>query len=258
MISDLQEVAQKYQAGRSVISLCREYGVSWWSIHKRLKSSGCKLRTKSEQALLERKNPTKAQLDAHKNHRLTLPDEDICKRYQNGASVKSIACSYGISRGTVVTRLNDKAIQLRTASEQSYLDAAAATPSQRLARVKKAHDTIRGVARKESSLELAAQNRQKKGLSTPREQAWADALSLYGISTVPQFAIGRYNFDLAVPHKRVLIDVQNGWHKHKAGSHRERDKAKRAKAEAGGWKVFWVYDRQLFKKAFYKLVAAST
>lgn len=185
--------------------------------------------SKSSQLLNGRRSP----------RRLTLPEEEICRRYVSGETEQALAKAFNTSRRTIATRLQENGVTHRTQSETQRIRAIAQTPEQRSAQARAAHEAVRG---REHSFEekcQRAQTRQIKQLGISAHEAllcyW---LAERGFSSIPQCAIGPYNTDLAI-HPVAVEIYGGGWHS--GGRHFARVAERTRYILDQGWNLIFVW-----------------
>ena len=106
----IETICKKYQDGMNTVSLGEEYGCSSITIMKRLRDNNVRIRSLSE---------------VHKglnigNDNITyinLPIDEICRKYLGGISTADLAAEYGCSTPTIIKRLRDNDIKIRSLSE---------------------------------------------------------------------------------------------------------------------------------------------
>ena len=79
------------------------------------------------------------------------------------------------------------------------------------------------------------------------EEVFFDALKSSGIPCVPQYRFDQYKLDLAIPDKRIDIEIDGEfWHRNLDGSRVLSDLKRDTLLTARGWLVkrFWVYELQ--------------
>lgn len=178
------------------------------------------------------------------SHKINLPIDEICKRYQSGESEQSIALSFNVSRPVVWRHLKEAGIQRRTIAEVCRNTIANRTPEQHSAYAKAAHDAVRGMKRTDEEKCQRAKTRQERQFNVSANeliiQRW---LADRGFEAIPQCAVGPYNIDLAVDH--VAIEIFGGaWHGY--GKHLEGAAKRRYYLVSQGWSliIIWIDRRK--------------
>lgn len=100
-------IIQSYLSGMSILGLSKQYKCSETTIRNRLDKNGITLRTVKE---LKRKG-----FDSPRY--LTLPIDSICDEYLSGLTPKQISNKYNCTEPTIIARLKESGIKLRSASE---------------------------------------------------------------------------------------------------------------------------------------------
>jgi Mor family transcriptional regulator len=98
-----KEICDKYLVGMSSVELGKEYGCSYQTIINRLINNDIKIRSISEIRT--------------KNYQIDLPIKEICDKYITGISPRKLAEEYNCCTNTIVKRLNDNNIKIRSNSE---------------------------------------------------------------------------------------------------------------------------------------------
>ena len=91
----MEEIVSKWENGTTLKELVDEYGTSFETIRTRIK----------EWYEKKEKIKPKTKRDGGQNKK-ELPMEEIVSKWENGATQQELADEYGISRGTVITRIN--------------------------------------------------------------------------------------------------------------------------------------------------------
>lgn len=207
----------EYNEGARTVDLARRYKISVSYLMQLMRNGGVKFRPPGT------------------DKRRKLNDEKIKDDYLSGKAILALSCQYGVSRDVIAKRLSEANVKLRSQSEQSYISAAKQSPEERKARASAAHAAVRGSKKSLKSLEQAAIRRQIACKSTDKENKWWQHLADAGIVCVKQYAVGKYNIDLAVPDARLAIEVKSGWSA--SGRKGAQEEAKRLGLKALGWHV---------------------
>lgn len=132
------------------------------------------------------------------------------ERYQAGESLYQLARSLGVSRDFIGSRFKERNVELRGMSDAAKIrfdrdpshirDCSAAGGRARA-----------GGHYSEAALHQYARGRSKSTkLRGPFEDEIAVELLKRGAYATPQFALGRYNLDLAVESLGIAVEVSNG------------------------------------------------
>lgn len=211
----LKRAVPAYKEGARIADLAVQFKISKPYLYTLLQSSGIKMR------------PPGA------DQRKVLDEEAIVAEYLSGISILELATTHQVARGSILTRLRERKIKIRSASEQSYISASRQSPEERKARAAAAHAAVRGSKRSPTLATALAIRKQVAGKMTVKEKSRYDALLIAGIVTVPQFAVGKYSVDLAIPDARIAIEVKSGWSSF--GRKGEQEAAKKADLKRWGW-----------------------
>ena len=101
------------------------------------------------------------------------------------------------------------------------------------------------------------QRQHRKGLESPLEKKVREALHVFGEPFNAEYRVGtaKFFYDFAFPRLKLLLEIDSRtWH----GSKRKRrvDAAKKANAEAHGWKLVRVFNGPKIGLRAVKLVRA--
>jgi transposase len=214
---DVDYLVREYRAGRTADDLGRELGVSVNTIKSRLRKQGVSL------AYLKPKP------------RIDIDVAALVEAYNDGASVKSLAERFGVSRGVIANRLKWQGITPRNRSEGMFLRMSQTSPEERARLAAAAHDAVRGRTVSRESKRLGAITRWKRLLGvSPAEMSLAQMLHDRGLRPEPQFPIGIYNCDLAI--HPVAVEVWGGGF-HFTGKHARRTPERIRQIMNAGWDV---------------------
>lgn len=146
--------------------------------------------------------------------RIEVDIDNLCRLYDSGESVKSLANILGISRPCVVRRLKEVGRTPRNRSESMFLRMSKTSPEERLRLSEAAHASVRGKTQSfETRCKIALARESRGGCDSVYESSMFDWLVERGLSPVPQKAIGPYNVDLAIDESRIAVELFGGdWH----------------------------------------------
>lgn len=140
-----------------------------------------------------------------------LPDGDICAAYNAGMSEAELARTHGVSRDVIRRVLERNEVKRRTVAEALQLVQDARTPEEKARNAEAAHAAVRGRHWTFAQKCTHANSRHGKRTAVAAELLYDAWLRLRGIHTIPQFAIGPYNCDLAA--EPVAVEIFGGnWH----------------------------------------------
>jgi hypothetical protein len=154
---------------------------------------------------------------------LELPDlDDTIRRYLAGASVKQLADELHVSRGMIgppasgLTRALIRAgVHMRSRSDQERIRWALLKldPAAVERQCGAAWAAVRGSTKTDAAACKHATGHQINGYWKNvgfGETEILRALALANIHPVPQYAFGRYNFDLALEPERIAVEIHRG------------------------------------------------
>jgi very-short-patch-repair endonuclease len=173
-----------------------------------------------------------------------VPIEEVVRlHFAEGLTVEQIAPRFGVSRKTLVARMNEAGFTQRSRSEalQLRMDRSSKNERQRLTGA--AHEAARG--RIASEKEIASRLRryyEGRSLSDFEERV-AERLQQVGINPLHNIVVGRYLIDLCLPDRKIAIEVDGGnWHttarKQKQDTLKDRFLCRR------GWTLFRIQIRK--------------
>jgi len=106
-----KEICEKYLNGMSINELTKEYNVNKSVIRKRLHDNNIKIRSSS-------KTNKDGRMAKENNGRyIDISIEEISKKYLNGMNPYQLAKEYGCSPPTIINKLRDNNIKIRSNSE---------------------------------------------------------------------------------------------------------------------------------------------
>lgn len=181
-------------------------------------------------------------------------ENDIVSFYLEGFSEKSTAEQFKVDRGTIRKVLLRNGVKPRNRSDAMYLRMSQATPEERAQLANKAHDAVRGVKRSESALIKSAISRQQTlqyvGMGEDTLNQW---LIEYGLKTIPQLAVDRFNIDIAIPPIAVELTISS------QDPLLDRSNPKKIKyLTSHGWSVIYIHIKHidyLTKNHAYEVVS---
>lgn len=212
-------VAAYKSSDRGISPIADEFNVGRRKLHARLVQRG----TLRSQADANRLAMARGQ-DTRAAARTALPVDAVVRAYLGGDSVNGIAKRTGVSRSEIERVLRTNGVRLRGLAEANRVMMARRTPEENARNAEAAHAATRGVPQSPQRIALARQRKlsfETKCLrastlhgvptSNPLELLYAAWLRDRGVETVPQYAVGPYNIDLAA--EPVAVEVFGGnWH----------------------------------------------
>lgn len=161
----------------------------------------------------------------------------VCNLYLSGTSENELSKIFSVARNAIALRLKERGIKRRSASEAEALKWARMSKEQRENQVKKAHDSVRGVAMSEKSLFLQSVARQSiSKFIGVGETEIASILSGFGLCVKTQAPFFRYNLDLLV-NDWLIVEITS------AGGDillQDRHMGKTKKALENKMSIIWV------------------
>lgn len=177
---DMDSVVAQFAEGIPLDDIATFHGIKQPTLRKRLAELGIPIRESLEQ------------------RRVMLDAKSVVRRYLAGESEQSLALAYSVSRSVIRRQLIGSGITPRNRSDAMFTRMANTSQDERLRLATAAHNAVRGVKRPESELEARARSWQRlEHRTSPLEPQFGEMLSVRGIKTIPQLAVGRYNLDLA-------------------------------------------------------------
>ena len=146
----------------------------------------------------------------------------------------------GIERNTLRWRFIKAGLPLKTCKQSIDDFNKNASKEFQIARSASAHNAVRGSKRTIIDRERRAIGVQEKQRLSVDEIIFNQLLRYYGVKTSPLFAVGIYNIDIAVPDRKIAIEINGGgWH----GTDKKitQDTEKRKFLESIGWQVFTIW-----------------
>jgi very-short-patch-repair endonuclease len=117
------------------------------------------------------------------------------------------------------------------------------TPEQRVNQTKACHDKVRGSKQPYDGLVKRAIGVQETGELNEAEQEFLQIANANNIKVIPQYAVGIFNIDFAIPSAKIAIEIDGGeWHKY--GRKTAIDNRKNVFLKQRGWNVFRFSNRR--------------
>ena len=101
-ILPIDKISEKYQSGVSAKALAKKYNCNITVILRRLRDLKIDIRS---------------HLEANQNMQVVLPEEKICKEYQDGMSLVKLGKKYNCSKDVIKRRLQKYNVRIRSRSE---------------------------------------------------------------------------------------------------------------------------------------------
>lgn len=159
-------------------------------------------------------------------------------------SSTQIAVRYGASFASVCKWLADYGIPRRTPSEAKRLDMARFSREERLRIVANSHAAMAGRPQTDQHRNRIATTRQQTIAPSKHEAVLIAALQAQGLTPVHEYAIHRYNVDLAFPDAKLAIEVHGGnWHRNSPAK-MAQDAKKRSYLHGEGWRLLAFFTRR--------------
>lgn len=170
--------------------------------------------------------------------RTSAPIDKICQLYEKGMSENAIAKKLKIGRRVIRNRLLYAGIHIRSQSEAESLKWSQMSIAKRRRQVSAAHKAAKGrIVSFDEKYQRAFTNQQNLNHVSSNEILLSNLLELRKIKTIPQFAIGPYNCDLAA--NPVAVEVYSG-HWHWYGRHLRRVEERFNYILNAGWFIYVV------------------
>jgi very-short-patch-repair endonuclease len=179
-------------------------------------------------------------------HYKPVPSEDELRAAYANQTAADVAKVYGVDRSAVASWLDRYGIPRRTISESKALQTGRLTYEERLAATAASRLVINAPGGKPHDwLVKRALGVQRAGRMSPYEATvFTWAAQFLGYMPVAQYAIDKYNVDIAIPACRIAIEVQGGlWHTRHSPRKTAQDEAKRAVLKLAGWTVIYIQAR---------------
>jgi predicted DNA-binding protein YlxM (UPF0122 family) len=140
----------------------------------------------------------------------SLNSNNIITAYLSGISIKKLAEINNVSRQVIYRILRENSIVPRGRSESMFVRMAHTTPEYRQKLSQKAHDAVRGMKRSHEELCKRAIVKQLNLQVAGRgERHIIEELKNRGIESVHQFAIDKFNIDVAIPYVAVELCISS-------------------------------------------------
>lgn len=189
---DTDNLIRRYLSGEAINAIAKDMQCSNKSIRNRLAEANIPLRG----------TPPR---------RPDIPVQDIVTRYQAGESELAISLALGLNRQTITRHLTRAGIQRRGVSEANLIRMQSMSDEERQELTKAAHEAVRGKKLTKAQSIRNAKIREiwhnQRGTFEVELESW---LADRGHVLTPQFAVDRYNIDLAIPP--VAVEVH--WRSH--------------------------------------------
>jgi very-short-patch-repair endonuclease len=174
-------------------------------------------------------------------NRIDLNFEELRILYESGKSVLALAKHYGCARNVITRHLSLLGISQRNRSEAMYTRHSFLDYEGRKALAAAAHQSVRGKSQKQSTREKIAISKfwNQKSVS-PYQVQVQTALWLFGVTTVREYPLGRFNLDLAECSGKTAIEIHGGkWHRY--GKHWARRETRINALATAGWRTIEVW-----------------
>lgn len=144
-------------------------------------------------------------------------DKQIIYYYQKGIASYLIAKKLGVSNTAIRTVLRKHGIKIRSHSVTNKVSAARRTPEENRRLTAKATEASTGVVHtKLHRMRLALSRQKSPTIDTVYELPLVELCKERDIPVVPQKAFYKYNVDLYLPTKNVVIEIFGGGFHNKA------------------------------------------
>lgn len=155
-----------------------------------------------------------------------------------------LARRFNCTQTTICKWLSQDGIEKRSPSEAKKLDMARWSYEDRIRITKNSRNTTAfKTVTHERRCKMAIAKQKKPRLSI-YESSLFTALLEMGIRTIPQYAIDKYNIDLAIPEIKLAIEVDGGnWHS-TATRKQAQDASKKEYLDSIGWDLLRIKTRR--------------
>lgn len=144
-------------------------------------------------------------------------DKQIIYYYQRGVASYLIAKKMGLSNARVRAILKKNGIKIRSHDVTNKVSAARRTPEENRRITQKATEASTGVVHtKLHRMRLALARQQKPTIDPVYEKPLVDLCEERGVPVIPQKAFYKFNVDLYLPTKNVVIEIFGGGFHNKA------------------------------------------
>lgn len=138
-------------------------------------------------------------------------DKQIIYYYQRGVASYLIAQKFGVSNTYVRNLLKRSGVKLRSHNITNKVSAQKRTPEQNQQITKAASKANRGSTHSLRHRSRLAMSRQNNPTIDPvYEQPLVDLCKKLGVEVIPQKAFNKFNVDLYLPSKNVVIEIFGG------------------------------------------------
>lgn len=167
----------------------------------------------------------------------------IASLYEQGLSENAIAKMLSVSRIAIRPRLIKAGVHIRTQSEAEALKWKQMSTEQRKRQIEAYHAKIRGGTRTHEDLVKRAKGVEAKQKLSKLERFFLKIYQDAGYDIKPLYAIDIFNIDLAIPSRKLAIEIDGGnWHT--SPRKRAQDKKKEDYLLANGWKILHIKGSQ--------------
>ena len=148
-------------------------------------------------------------------------EKQIIYYYKRGVASYLIAKKFGVSNNYVRTLLEKNGVKLRGHNITNKVSAARRTPEENRKITEKASEANLGSVHSAAHRAKLALSREKNPTIDPvYEKPLVDFCKKSGVGVIPQKAFSKYNVDLYLPQKNVVIEIFGG------GFHNKKDAIK--------------------------------
>lgn len=140
-----------------------------------------------------------------------MTDRQIIYYYQRGVASYLIAKKLGVSNNYIRNVLKRHKIKIRSPKTANRITASRRTPEENKKITAKAAEANLGSIHSASHRNKLALSREKKPTIDPvYEKPLIELCKKSGIAVIPQKAFGRFNVDLYLPEKNIIIEIFGG------------------------------------------------
>lgn len=197
---------------------------------------------------------------AHKKSCQTVKDNwnEILLRYQGGEGIRNLIMSYGINLKILKRLFNKNEIHMRTLSESLIGKSHPHTDETKFLMSEKRKKYIN------QNPDKHPWKKSDKFKSVPCEK-FKCVLDELGVKYIPEMSVGGerfYSVDVAIPHLKIVIEINGNQHYSRDGSLKDYYKQRHDYISNLGWKVFELhysicFDREIIEKTIKNIVGGS-
>lgn len=168
--------------------------------------------------------------------RVDVTDDMLRQMHAEELSVLEMSKRTNYARVSIVRRLKGLGLPIRGGSQANAIRMSRMTTEERAMLADAAHRATRGRTASLAERVLRARTVAALAKMSRIEAVFFDAFTAVGLSPVPQYQVGIWNIDLALPERMLAVEIDPG-HWHTTPKKIPVDAAKDAELRAAGWRV---------------------